>query len=300
MLELLSMMRINNCAMAIVGVFAGSLVALGGVTGVFSTQLLLAIAAAFLITGAGNVINDYADVEADKINRPKRPIPSGAVSKNSALTFSLILFVIGILCAGLINGLCLVLAIVNSLLLIAYSFVLQHKILIGNAAVGYMVGSLFLFGGAVFLNQRIWTVLVLMLLATLANIAREMIKDLEDLEGDKKSFLKKIASKTVTLIAERFGVTRSGVELKYKERTMIVLAILCLVFAVGLSALPYYYGFLKTGYLAIVVIADCVFISCIYSLLREEKKHKGFGRISKRLKIGMLVALVAFIAGTFI
>jgi len=294
------MMRILNCVMAMTGVFVGSLVALGGLGGIFSVQLLLALAAVFLITGAGNVFNDYVDIYADKINRPKRAIPSGAVSRNSAFTVSLILFVLGNLSAGMINGLCLTIALINSALLILYSLFLQHKILIGNMTVGYLAGSLFLFGGATFLNERIWTVLILMFLAMLANIAREIVKDLEDIEGDRKSFLKKIASKTVTFIAERFGMTKGGVSMKYKERTMIVFAILCLMFAVAFSFLPYYYGLMKISYLIIVAFADIVFLSCVYSLLKEEKKKKGYGRISRRLKIGMFAALVAFIVGSLL
>lgn len=300
MLELLGMMRILNCVMAMIGVFVGALVALGGLGGIYSVHFLLALAAVFLVTGAGNVFNDYADIEADKINRPKRLIPSGAVSRNSAFTFSITLFVLGNLCAGLINGLCLTLALINSALLILYSLFLQHKILIGNIAIGYLVGSLFLFGGAVFLNGKIWTVLVLMILAMLANIAREIVKDLEDLEGDRKSFLKKMASKKVKLMAERFGLTKGGVRMKYDERTMIVLAILCLLFAVAFSGLPYYYGLMRISYLIIVAVADVVLLSCVCSLLGEEKKKKGYGRISKRLKIGMFIALIAFIVGAFL
>ncbi len=298
--ELLGMMRPLNCAMAVVAVLVGSLVGLGGIAGIFSAQFALAAAAAFMITGAGNVFNDYVDVDADKVNRPKRPIPSGLVSKDAALAFSLALFAIGGLTASMINGLALTIAFVNSLLLVLYSLVLQHKILIGNVTVGYLAGSLFLFGGAVFIGERIWAVLVLMLLAMLATMTREIIKDLEDMEGDRAGFLKRMAAKVIGTIAERFGLTKEGIGLKYKERTMIALSILFLLFAVALSALPYYFGFMRAGYLAIVAVADFVFLSCIYSLLREERKKKGYARISRRLKIGMLVALVAFIVGSFV
>jgi geranylgeranylglycerol-phosphate geranylgeranyltransferase len=300
MLELFGMTRPLNGVMTIIGVFIGALVS-AGPAGLEAATLLLAFAAVFLINSAGNVFNDCMDIEADRVNRPERPIPSGKVPKRTALAFSGALFVLGNLCALMINGLCLTIALVNSLLLVAYSISLQHKILLGNVTIAYLVGSIFLFGGAVFLDfLKIWTVVMLSGLAMLANIAREIVKDLEDIEGDKKGFLKKLASKTTTRIAERFGIATGGVKLKYKERMMIIIAIACIALAVVFSALPYYYGIMKLSYLVIVVLADALFISAAISLGREQKRKKGYSRISRRLKIAMLIALIAFIVGAII
>lgn len=301
MLELLGMVRPLNGVMGMIGIFIGGLIAVNAsIQNLYTLPFLFGLAAVFLITGAGNVFNDYVDVEADRVNRPRGPIPSGKVSRNSALIFSIILFVLGNFCALLINGLCFTIAMINSFLLIMYSVSFQHKTFLGNTTIGYLVGSVFLFGGAIFLEIRL--VLILTVLAMLATISREIVKDLEDIKGDRKSFLKKIASKVseaTTPIAERFGIMRGDVRMKYRERTMIVLAIACLILAIVFSFLPYYYGILKMSYLAVVAVADLVFLSCIYSLGREKKKRKGYARISKRLKIGMFIALIAFILGSF-
>jgi len=299
MLDLLDMMRPLNCAMASLGAFIGGLIAVGlEMQLLFSLPVLLAVLAVFAITAAGNVINDYLDLEADKVNKPDRPIPSGKISKNTALAFSLLLFVFGNACAFMLNGLCLTIAVVNSLLLILYSYSLQHKILVGNCVVAYLVGSVFLFGAAVFLNVAL--ALILTVLAILANVAREIVKDMEDMEGDKKGFLKKLASKASAPVAERFGITSEGVRMKYAERSMISLAVASLMLAVVFSALPYYYGILGIGYVIVVAVADVLFVSCIYSLSREIRRKKGYSRISRRLKIGMLIAMLAFIAGAII
>ncbi len=302
MLDLLGMTRPLNCAMAALGAFIGMLVAVGlSFQDLFSLPALLAVIAVFAITAAGNVINDYLDVEADKVNRPDRSIPSGRVSSNSALAFALALFALGNACAFMLNGLCLTLALINSALLVLYSFSLQHKVLVGNLVVAYMVGSVFLFGGAVFLKVEL--ALMLTALAMLANVAREIVKDMEDMEGDKKSFLKKLTSKVSKAsapVAERFSLTTGGVRMKYAERSMIIVAVASLMLAVVFSVLPYYYGILGLGYLAVVAVADAFFVSCIYSLSREVKRKKGYARISRRLKIGMLVAMLAFIAGVLV
>ena len=302
MLELLGMVRPLNGLMGVIGVLVGGLIAVGGSFQNLNTlPLFFGLLAVFLINSAGNVFNDYVDVEADKVNRPGSPIPSGKVSRRSALVFSVILFVLGNFFAMLINGLCFTIALINTFLLITYSAVLQHKIFLGNLTIGYLVGSIFLFGGAVFLE--IGLVLILTVLAMLTTLSREIVKDLEDMEGDRKSFLKKLASgvsKATAPIAERFGVTTAGVRMKYRERTMVVLAIAFLVLAIIFSVLPYYYGILKISYLAVVVVADFVFLWCIYLLGREKRKKRGYARISRRLKFGMFIALIAFILGVLI
>jgi len=301
MFELLDMMRPFNCLMGVIAAFIGGLLVTGQQISGFSFPLLYALFAIFVITGAGNVFNDYVDVEADKVNKPKRPIPSGKVSRNSALVFSMVLFFLGILTGGFINWVCFFIAVFNSFLLILYSFALQHKLLLGNIAIGYLVGSSFLFGGAAIGNLSLLVIpLILMVLATLATIAREIVKDLEDMEGDRKGFLKRITMKVTESIGERFGLTKTGVRIKYGETTMIVIAIACLILAIIFSYLPYYYGIMGLGYIIIVGLADLLFIWSIYSIVKEKRKGKGYARISKRLKLGMFVALIAFIVGVFV
>ncbi|MCK5023804.1 MAG: UbiA family prenyltransferase [Candidatus Aenigmarchaeota archaeon] len=301
MLELLGMMRPLNGIMALLGVLIGGIIAVGGnISALYSFPLLLALVAVFLINGAGNVFNDYADLDADKVNRPNRPMPSGEVSERTALIFTLILFAAGNLCALMINMLCFTIALANTFVLVMYSISLQHKVLLGNISIGYLVGSVFLFGGAAFAEIKV--VLILMVLAMLSTITREIVKDLEDMEGDRKSFMKKLATKVSTVaapIAERFGITTDGVKIKYKERSMVTLAVICLLIAVVMSILPFYYGILKTGYLAVVILADIIFVSCIYSLVAGEGKKKTYASVSKRLKMAMFVALISFIVGIF-
>lgn len=301
MFELFEMMRPLNCLMGAFAALIGALLVTGQQIGEFSLPLLYALFAVFVITGAGNVFNDYVDVEADRTNKPKRPIPAGKVSRNSALVFSMVLFFLGILSAGFLNWICFFIAVFNSFLLLLYSFALQHKLFLGNVAIGYLVGSTFLFGGASMGSSFLLFIpLILMVLAMLATIAREIVKDLEDMGGDRKSFLKRITMKVTESIGERFGLTRRGVRMKYGENTMAGIAIACLILAIVFSILPYYYGFLNISYLAIVLVADLVFLSGIYSLVMERKKRKGYARVSKRLKIGMFIALLAFIVGVFV
>jgi len=294
------LMRPLNCLMTAVSVFIGGLI-VSPVADIFSAERIwLAMLAAFLISGAGNAINDYVDVEADKINRPKRPIPSGRVSKNSALIFSLLLFLIGIFLAGIINYVTFAIAIINSLLLIVYSTHLQNKLLLGNMSISYLVASGFLFGGAA-LNNLLLPIL-LALLAVLSNMAREIVKDLEDIEGDRKSFLKRIAKKAIKAvapsIAERFGLDGKSARLKYSTGALSALAVVFLLLAIAISPLPYLLNVLGIGYVFVLVLADLVFlVAAVITVKATAKRH--YHRASKMIKLGMLLGLVAFIVGAF-
>ena len=117
-------------------------------TGTIIPETLLLFAVVALITAAGNVINDYFDVEIDRVNRPDRPIPSGQVSLPAARAYAVTLFLAGILVCLFTNELCIAIAVFNSLLLIAYAAKLKRTPLLGNIAVSFLAGSMFLFGGA--------------------------------------------------------------------------------------------------------------------------------------------------------
>jgi len=291
MFSWLEMLRPLNCAMSSVGVLVGGVL----VAETLSLPLLIAAAAAFLIAGAGNSVNDVFDVESDRINRPRRPIPSGRMSKNLAAGLTLALFGAGILLAAWVSWLCFILAIVNSVLLVVYSFNLQHKILIGNLVVSYIVGSVFLFGGAA-LNDIVLP-LMLAVLAFLANFAREVVKDLEDLEGDKVSFMKRAASKVRGAFAERFRMGKDGrIKLRYRTVYAILFAVFSLWMAVVISTLPYVWNILGLSYLALLIPTDAVFIAASYILIRGRR----YALVSRLIKAGMAIGLAAFLAGIFI
>src|SRR5665647_2950137 len=84
-------------------------------TGTVIPQTLLLFAIVALITAAGNVINDFFDVRIDAINRPDRPIPSGAVTSAAARSFAVTLFLAGVLVSFFTNPLCIGIAVVTRL-----------------------------------------------------------------------------------------------------------------------------------------------------------------------------------------
>lgn len=294
MFPYITLMRPVNAFMSVIAVLIGGLLVAGNNPTLFSNlyPLGFALLAVFLITGAGNAINDYIDVESDRLNKPKRPIPSGRISRRKALAFSVVLFAIGILFTLFINWACILIAVINSILLVVYSYSLQDKILLGNIVIGYLVGSTFLFGGASLGNLLLPG--LLMLLAGLSTISREIVKDLEDIEGDRKNFLKRLTSGVKMRLSRFVGKKEAGFALE-KGRAKAAAGIFMLL-AIIISPLPYTLGILGFTYLVILVPTDLVFLSSIIILAKGKGKKK-FSRTSKIIKIGMLLALIAFIFG---
>ncbi len=273
-------MRAGNCAMAAFATMVGVLIAYnilssaGSAASISFYDASLVFFIVFFVTGAGNGLNDYFDIDIDTVNKPSRPIPSGRVPLKSALYFSLILFGAGIAMAFLVNVLCGIIAMLNSLVLILYAKSLKRTPFFGNASVGYLTGSTFLFGGAVFGMEGLKAVVVLFLLASLATIAREIVKDIEDVEGDKKEGARTLpivmGSKKASYVAAAFGFI-----------------------AMLASPVPYLQSILNERYLFVVAIADIFFLLAVYQILGKNNA----ARSSKLFKFAMLFALVSFIVG---
>ncbi|AAM02166.1 geranylgeranylglycerol-phosphate geranylgeranyltransferase [Methanopyrus kandleri] len=264
----LELARPINCAMAALGVVVGELIAGARL----DVGAVLAPVVAAVVCAGGNAINDYFDAEVDAVNRPDRPIPSGRVSPRSARMFALGCFAVGVGMATVINRMCLAIAALNSVLLYLYSWRLKGTPLIGNVMVSYLVGSCFLFGAAV--GQRPAPAVWLFLLAFLANLVREILKDLEDVEGDAALGLKTLP------IA--YG---EGVALRVATVFAIALAVL--------TPLPYLDGVVGWPYLVLALPAAAVIL--LASVLAVAGSWDA-GKAQRVVKVGMLLGLLAFLA----
>lgn len=257
-------MRPLNCLMAGLAAIIGLFIAGGWDIG----PAVLIILAVFLITGAGNAVNDYFDQKIDAVNRPGRPIPSGRVTPRSALIWSLVLFIAGCILAGLLSWLCFAVALTNSALLYFYARNLKTTLLIGNICVAYLTGSTFLFGGSVYGIMGMRSALIPFWLSSLATMSREIMKDVEDIEGDRSD-----GARTLPILA---GENLSGA--------------LAMIFALAAAAMSYRPEF-GDAYLAIVALADLFLLASVWKIIKKDPSGS-----QRALKLGMAVALVAFMA----
>jgi geranylgeranylglycerol-phosphate geranylgeranyltransferase len=265
----LELTRPGNVVAAGVLTFTGAYVAGWAMAG-NAVAVGAAVLATTFATGAGNAINDYFDREIDRVNDPDRPIPRGAVSPRGALAFSAALFLGAIVCAVLLPLAAIAIAVFNLLLLIAYTKLFKGVPGLGNVVVGFLTGSTFLFGGAAVGSP--FGAAVLFVLAAIATLTREIVKDVEDLAGDREQGLTTLPIAIGADAALRIGLV-------------------AMVVAVLASVVPYLQGTFDVAYLAIVVPADLVM------LYGTKKAFTDPSTAQKRIKAGMLLAVVAFIVG---
>jgi len=267
---LLDLTRPGNVVAAGVLTATGSFVAAG--FGAAALPVAAAVIATVFATAAGNAVNDYFDREVDRVNRPDRPIPRGAVTARAGLVFSGALFLGAVVAAVALPLAAIAIAVANLLALVAYTKLFKGLPGVGNVVVAYLTGSTFLFGGAAVGRVTDPAVVVLFALAALATLAREIVKDVEDVAGDRTEGLR-----TLPIVAgEPTALRVSGV----------VLGV-----AVAASAVPYLMGTFGLVYVVLVLPADAVMLDAIRRSFADP------GVAQRRLKRGMFLAAVAFIAG---
>ena len=268
MLAYLKILRPINGLMSVFAVFIAAML----VGFPISMELLLAFIVVFLVSSAGMVINDYFDYDIDRVNRPKRPLPSGKISKKGALVYSILLFLIANVVAFYLNIYMFGLAILNTFIAFVYSWKIKKVLLFGNILVSWLVASTFFFGSL--LNESIEVIIIMLfMLSFSANMAREITKSIEDMKGDKKA-----KANTLPIVA--------GKNFSY------LIACAFVIFSIVFSFMPYIFDLLNSYYLVLVIIADIGFtISCFIILISPKKSQK-------IMKISMLVALISFLVGT--
>ncbi|AMQ18513.1 geranylgeranylglycerol-phosphate geranylgeranyltransferase [Thermococcus peptonophilus] len=266
--------RPHNCALAgIVGVL-GSVVAAGGVPGLKTALLVFLVV--FLGCAGGNTINDYFDYEIDKINRPERPLPRGAISRETAFWYSIALFAVGIVLAWFINIWDFLLAIVAYVIMFLYAWKLKPLPFIGNIAVASLTGATPLYG-AIAVGE-IGLAGTLALCAFLVNVAREVIKDIEDMEGDMAK-----GARTLPILIGR-------------KRAAYVGALFAILTVVA-SFLPVKAG-IGLGYLSMLPVDVIILYSALLILKSQDRETAHRAQIL--LKVSVFMAVVAFLIASLV
>ena len=267
----LALIRPGNAILTAIAVIAGAFIAAGPDIVNFQVEIAICCISAMMLVGGGNALNDYNDRESDKENHPNRPIPSGQINAETALNYAQLLLGGGliILIFALDNKMPFVIALLGMLTLVAYENGLKAAGITGNIAVGFMSGAVFLYAGMAVNNPgpTIW----MFGLAFLATISREIVKDIQDLEGDRDR----------RTLPSRIGSTYS-----------LNIAILILLIAIGLSytAINQFDGNALNAYAGGITLANAIMLFGIYNS-RNEDYFMG----QKNIKQGMGIAMLAFI-----
>ncbi len=274
MIAYIRLIRPLNGIIAFISVMLGAFLSSGNISPV--AKVLVASFVSALLLSAGNAFNDYCDVESDRINKPSRPIPSGQIKRQSALIFSVLLFIIGVVLAIFVNWIAFLIAVIVSLLLVLYATKLRAIPLLANSIVGFLTGLTFIYGGLAVGSVK--GAVIPGIFAFLFTVAREVVKDIQDVKGDQLA-----------------GMSSLAINLGTKKAVYVSLIFFALLIIV--SPIPYIVGYYSIYYLISVILGvDIVLIYCIISLLRNPSEYNS-ARIAGIMKFDIFVGLIAIYLG---
>jgi 4-hydroxybenzoate polyprenyltransferase len=238
--------------------------------------LALVILSAICISSAGFAFNDYIDQESDAIVKKNRPIPSKSLAPWHALLTAVILFIIGLSASLIINWLCFALALLDTVLLVAYSTVIKKSAgFFGSFLMGFIIGTSFVYGEAA-LSGAITITSFSLSFMSMGNIGGNILRDVLSLEGDLKAGYATLAAKRGPKFATRVG------------------AIFFLLNVIA-SPIPWLVDAVGDAYLIPIIIWDIILVVSGIALLRKAdnievvKKHE---RLVTRTMILIPIALI--------
>lgn len=153
-------------------------------SGIFTDEWILLILSTVFIAAGGYIINDFYDREIDEINKPHKVLIGRIFTPNIALFFytgfSVVAIILGFFISvyiGLIHIFCV-------LSLYFYAFYFKKIALIGNLLVALLSALVVLIVNVLYL-QHFPLVYIFGVFAFFISLIRELIKDIEDIEGDR-------------------------------------------------------------------------------------------------------------------
>ncbi|HEX9331289.1 MAG TPA: UbiA family prenyltransferase [Anaerolineales bacterium] len=258
-------------------VILGEIVALGRFPPI--RELGLGFACGFFISGAALTLNDYFDIEVDRVNARDRPIPAGLLTPSDAIVLTIIVTLIGLSSAFFIGSLAFIISLVFWVIGVLYNWRFKANGLWGNLMVATSVGITFILGGIAVgqpLNKIVW---FFGLTAFLIDLAEEIAGDAMDMEGDRKR-----GSKSIAIMMGRDTALRI-------TASLFILVIL-------LSYIPFIFGWLGRSYLILVCIMNVTVILFTIRLLRSRTSEEGRSAM-RGIYLGILFGMLAFIGGQF-
>jgi len=274
--EMVKLTRFEHAVMLAIAVLIAEVITLGSAPALTIPIMLSLLVPIFSEMGSFS-LNDYLDRKTDKLNKKKdRPLVKGTIKPKFAYNFSWACLIISTIFAFFINIYAFAIALVFNLLAIAYNYRLKDLPLAGNVYIGLTMAIPFIFGNYVISEELNMTVLILSALGFIAGLAREIIKSVEDMKGDKKA--RKSKTLPITIGA---------------KNSLLIASLLYIIF-VPLTVLPFIFG-LKMEILpvALICIADIGIIFIIWEINKTKKFRKARNISLLCLFIGLIAYLLA-------
>ncbi len=266
-LNLIIVMRPHNVAAALLSVAVGF-----AMTGSTRRPWLMFAAAAFA-TAAGNAINDIYDVDIDRVNKPRRPLAAGTLRVTAAIALYAFFSAAAVFLMLFLPGDAAAWIGVWIVLLHVYSWRLKRMYLVGNVLVSAVAGSGFLLGARV--GGDVAAGAVPAAFTFLFVMAREIVKDTDDIEGDRAC-----GAKTFPIVSGRRAALATA---------LAIFLVLCFALPV-----PAFIGMYGLAYALVMMLSVVPMLLVSIGIIL---KGRSLGTVSTLLKIGMFFGCLAFYFG---
>jgi len=272
--------RIEHGIMLSLAAAIGIIVSLGALP---SLQfLLLAMLPPFFIELASFSLNDLLDVKSDRINkRADRPLVSGDATRSEAFDIAVVGFLAGNVVAYAISLDAFAITLAFSLLSIAYSMKLKDIALLGNAYIALTMAIPFAYGSIIAAGTITGDIAFLASIAFVVGLAREIMKTVQDAEGDRKA---RHAATLPMLIG---------------SKSSLYLSSLLYIAAIALSCMPFaslqstYHN--NYAYALPILLTDALLLYVAWACISRGVKFLKAGRSISLLALG--IGLLGFLAG---
>jgi geranylgeranylglycerol-phosphate geranylgeranyltransferase len=244
--ELFRLTRFEHALMLAFAVLIAETVLLGGIPPL-DTMIILSLLVPIFSEMGSFALNDYLDIETDRLNGKKdRPLVKGTISPRFALWFSVISLVASVALAFFINVEAFAIALAFNILAVIYNWKLKDLPVVGNAYIALTMAIPFIFGNYVVSPGSLAPIAVVLgCLGFVAGFAREIIKSVQDMEGD----IKARGSKTLPVMIGK--------------RPALFVALLSYLAFIPLSAVPFVSGLSATIPAMILVASGDILILTI-------------------------------------
>lgn len=262
---------------------------------VHGLNFVLISLSSILIAAAGYIINDYFDLNIDQVNKPDKLVVEKIIKRRWAIVWHIVFSTAGIAIGfyvdftthiwllGFSNTVCVA-------LLFVYSTSLKRRLLVGNILISLLTAWVILviawceYNHLMRLNNDLHAEKILretFLYAGFAfviSLIREVVKDMEDMEGDRK-----YGCKTMPIV---WGVNVSKVFVAVWLTVLIGTLIIVQIYALRLE---WYYSVV---YSLIVIVLPLVWI---FRKLFAAATPKDYHRISTAIKFVMFTGILSMI-----
>lgn len=258
-------------------VIMGQMLALGKFASL--PESLLAFLSIFCISASILILNDYFDIETDKLNAPDRPIPSNLVSPSEAFILAIIVLLLGLMSGYFINITSFFISIVLFIIGFLYNWKFKKTGLPGNIMVSFSVGMTFIYGCVSVGLSVNKIVLLFAMIAALVDLGEEIAADSLDVKGDKL-------------------INSNSLAIKYGSKAAQNVSFIIFFIVVLLTLLPFILKWLPVFYLIPFAVMDSIILFSVFKLSKVDNSRKR--KYIRSIYLGSTFGLLLFIMLRFV